>query len=230
MRSLALAAFIISLSGSALAVTQVDPVLGNSTAAIAEPAGTQRAPRIDPILGNSPVAITTREPDAPAAPPSPPAPAPVRPHHGHNHGHRNVHIINQYYSTPYLVQTIDANNSTVTLGVTNANSNESATVDGQEYVLLNRWRGTCYNRNCMLSSGYMASNPNKGVIILMNPNLKNGPQVFFPASESGPLLITQDNSLNNQLVIESQGGVYSGTKTKGGERFSFNIAQGEWQF
>lgn len=221
MRSLALAVLVISISGSALAVTRVDPVLGDNPVAVAEPAGTQKAPHVDPVLGKSPVAIIVKEPDAPSNPK--PIPVHPRPHHRHN----DVHIINQYYYTP-PVQVIDQNNSTITLGITNANSNESATVDGEKYMLLNRWRGTCYNRNCMLSSGYMESNPNKGVIILMNPNVKNGPQVFFPASESGPLLITQDNSLNNQLIIESQSGVYSGTRTKGGERFSFNIATGDW--
>ncbi len=222
MRSLAVAALIISISGSALAVTQADPVLGKNPVAITDPIQKQEAGHIDPVLGKSPVAIITREPDAP---PVPPAPAPVKPPHRRH----DVHIINQYYYTP-PVQVIDANNSTVTLGVTKTHSNESATVDGEKYMLLNRWRGTCYNRNCMLSSGYMASNPNKGVIILMNPNLSNGPQVFFPASESGPLLITQDNSLNNQIIIESQAGMYAGTRTKGGERFTFNIATAEWDF
>lgn len=218
MRSLVLTALFIFLSGSAFAVTRVDPVLGDNPVAVAEPAGTQKAPHVDPILGKAPVSLYTKEPDAPS-----PKPTPARPHHRHH----DVHIINQYYYTP-PVQVIDQNNSTITLGITNVASNEAATVDGEKYILLNRWRGTCYNRNCMLSSGYMESDPNKGVIILMNPNLKNGPQVFLPASESGPLLITQDDSLNNELIMESQSGVYSGTRTKGGERFSFNIATGDW--
>lgn len=222
-------AFIVfaSLAASAGAVTRVDPVLGKSPVAETSPEEKAHAVRIDPVIGNNPAADAG--PQQPAKQLIIREERPKRPHR-----HDRVNVIQNYYvvspyAQPYQRQEI------LTYGLSDLSESDSRiTLEGQAITLINRWKGKCNQRHCMVSAGYMTRNPAKGVLVLMNPALSNGPELFFPPEETGPLRIRQDDSLNFRLIIESVSGSYdSGTEritSAGSKQYFFHIMNGGWEF